>query len=427
MIGPLIQSILIVISILIAYDFLQQTALVSRFVRYLHRQRKTSGSRNADRLPRSAVILSLRGPDPRLKDTLHALLQQDYPDFQVRIVVDHEEDPVLQDVIEVQQAAADDRIVISVLRNPSRSCSLKCSSLIQAVEELDAETEVLAFIDGDAVPHRTWLRELVTPLALDEADVAGGNRWYLPPAPTLGNMSRYFWNVPFLTGMWDQGAPWAGTMAFRRETAERIGLLKEWSTAMSVDATLHRCMRQNGLRFKLVESLIMPNREDIGLASFHRWVARQMTVIRYSVSASVRTARIQIGILGIAHTLLPATVLAAFVLGEARLGLLGCGVLLTYWLTCSLRAVFIERAIRRSLRRRGEYTDWIRPLTMLLWCPCLAATHYVVGFGVVIAMRLKQVDWRGIRYRLSGKGVVRMQEYRPYKTEWIRADNQSVI
>jgi cellulose synthase/poly-beta-1,6-N-acetylglucosamine synthase-like glycosyltransferase len=423
----IIQATLGVIALMLLYDFYQQTSLVTRFLYYLHRERNALPAAGQPPLPRAAVILSLRGPDPQLKDTLRALLMQDYPDFQVQIVVDSDQDPVLRDVREIQDSCQDERLVVSVLRNPSRTCSLKCSSLIQAVQELDPDVEVLAFIDGDAVPQTTWLKELVLPLARGEADVAGGNRWYLPPRPGLGAMCRYFWNVPFLTGMWDQGAPWAGTMALRRTTAERVGLLQEWSTAMSVDATLHRCMRIHGLRFKLVESLLMPNREDITLKSFNRWVARQMTVIRYSVSAAVRVAQVQLAILSVSHTVLPALAITAFAIGATSSGWFATGMLATYWVTCSLRAMLIEMSIRVSLQRRGEQTQWMRPITILLWCPWLAITHYVVGTGLLIAVRLKQVDWRGIQYRLSRNGVVRMLEYRPYTSEWIRTDNNSVV
>jgi GT2 family glycosyltransferase len=423
----ILQATLAFIGLLLAYDVCQQSTMVWRLLRYLHQERAATQHCDEGPLPKSAVILSLRGPDPHLKDTLRALVAQDYPDFHVRIVVDNEQDPVLEDVIDIQNASEDGRISVSVLKDPSASCSLKCSSLIQAVRELDADVEIVAFIDGDAVPHNTWLKDLVRPLANGEADVSGGNRWYLPPNFGLGSMARYFWNIPFMTGMWAQGAPWAGTMAFHRKTADRIGLLDEWSTAMSVDATLHRCMRTHGLRFKLVESLIMPNREDISLPDFQSWVARQMAVVRFTVAASVRVVRVQIGILGVAHTLLPAAAVTAFAVHQNGLGFLAMGLLLAYWLICCFRAMLIERSMRVSLKRRGERTRWIRPVTILLWCPCLVVAHYVVGTGIFIALRLKQLDWRGIRYRLSGNGVVSMTEYRPYRAKWIRTDNQSIV
>jgi hypothetical protein len=240
-------------------------------------------------------------------------------------------------------------------------------------------------------------------------------------------MSRYFWNAAYLTGMWAQGAPWAGTMAFYRSTADRIGLREAWSKAMSVDATLHRCMRQHGLRFKLVESLIMENREDISVSEFHRWVTRQMAVIRYSASATVRIAEIQVGILLVLHTLLPVAAVAAFAAGATELGLASIAALTGYWLFCSLRMILIERSMRQSIRRRGETVKWMTPASLLLWYPSVIVTHYVIGLGVIRALRLKQVDWRGIRYQLASNGVVSMADYQPYGADWIRTGNRSVV
>jgi len=42
--------------------------------------------------PKAAVVLCLRGKDPFLADCLRALLTQDYPCFDVRIVVDANDD-----------------------------------------------------------------------------------------------------------------------------------------------------------------------------------------------------------------------------------------------------------------------------------------------------------------------------------------------
>lgn len=412
---------------LVIYDIAQQSRDVWGLLRHLGRELARTGNESVTELPRAAIILSLRGPDPRLRETLKALTKQDYPDFQVHVVVDSEQDPALQDVVAVQDECGADRIRISLLTNPARTCSLKCSSLIQAVRDLDSDVRIVAFIDGDAVPHRTWLRELAVPLVAGEADVVGGNRWYLPASAAAGTMTRYFWNAAYMTGMWAQGAPWAGTMAFYRDTIDRIGLLQAWSKAMSVDATLHRCMKQHGLKYKLIGSLIMTNREDISLSEFHRWVTRQMAVIRYSASSTVRTAEIQVGILLLLHLALPIAAAFAFATGAVGLAAASLLTLAGYWLVCSLRMILIERAMRAMFRKRGEDPKWVSPQNVLLWYPSVILVHYVIGTGVLKALHLKQVYWRGISYRLSGNGVVAMSDYHPYGAEWIRKENHSVV
>jgi len=39
--------------------------------------------------------------------------------------------------------------------------------------------------------------------------------------------------------------------------------------------------------------------------------------------------------------------------------------------------------------------------------------YYVIGFGALRVLGIKEVDWRGIRYRLSTSGV-QMQGYTPF-------------
>src|SRR5437762_9448236 len=44
-------------------------------------------------LPRAAVLLCIRGADPSLLHCLNGLLHQDYPDYDIRIIIDSPEDP----------------------------------------------------------------------------------------------------------------------------------------------------------------------------------------------------------------------------------------------------------------------------------------------------------------------------------------------
>lgn len=424
----ILQWLLIIVGVMIVYDVLQQSKDVFGMLRYLRGEmRKQPPEIGNESLPKAAIVLALRGPDPRLKDTLNALLVQDYEDFYVHVVVDSEQDPVLQDVQAISNNEAGNRIHVSVLQNPATTCSLKCSSLIQAVNDLRDGTEIVAFIDGDVVPHPTWLKELAVPLVMGEADVVGGNRWYFPPSAQAGTMARYFWNAAYMTGMWAQGAPWAGTMAFYKQTAARIGLLQAWKTAMSVDATLHRCLTAHGLRFKLVHSLIMNNEEDISVSEFHRWVTRQMAVIRYSASATARSAEIQVGILMVLHGLLPAAAITAFAVAQPMLGIVASAMLLGYWMICGCRMVLIERTIRDAVSEHGERPRWIGFRNLLMWFPSVVVTHYVIGFGVVRALQVKKVDWRGISYRLARNGSVQMCDYHPFGSKWIHKDNHSVV
>ena len=149
-----------------------QIALTLIFVFYLRSNRVNSLSDN--QLPKTAVILCLRGADPFLPNCLKALLEQDYPQYDLKIVVDSQDDPAWKVARDTVKDATN--VQISPLKISSTVCSLKCSSLIQAVSELDSSYEVVALVDADTVVHPTWLRELVTPLLHPKIGATTGNR-----------------------------------------------------------------------------------------------------------------------------------------------------------------------------------------------------------------------------------------------------------
>ncbi|HBL44173.1 MAG TPA: glycosyl transferase, partial [Planctomycetaceae bacterium] len=57
---------------------------------------------------------------------------------------------------------------------------LKNQSLLQGLSEVSEDVDVVAWLDADVVPHRTWLRDLVQPLQDESVGVASGIRWYAP-------------------------------------------------------------------------------------------------------------------------------------------------------------------------------------------------------------------------------------------------------
>src|SRR5438034_3502070 len=62
-----------------------------RFIKQFPPQR--SALVDNDELPRVVVVLAVRGADPSLTACLQGLLEQDYPHYQIRIIIDSAEDP----------------------------------------------------------------------------------------------------------------------------------------------------------------------------------------------------------------------------------------------------------------------------------------------------------------------------------------------
>jgi cellulose synthase/poly-beta-1,6-N-acetylglucosamine synthase-like glycosyltransferase len=117
------------------------------------------------RLPRIAVHMPLRGADPHLAAAIRSVLDQDYPDFELRIVVDADRDPawaVAADVVRSHGAA---NVRLDVLRQKHTECSLVCSSVVQFFDGLDDSVDLVAFAAADVVLPPSWLRTLATAMS----------------------------------------------------------------------------------------------------------------------------------------------------------------------------------------------------------------------------------------------------------------------
>jgi len=115
-------------------------------------------------LPRVTTILCLRGTDPSLRESLVQLVNQDYPDFEVHLVIDHPDDPSVNVVESIRDELNPANLRVTFLEERRETCSLKCSALVQSINQLDESVEVVALMDADTRPHATWLRELAAPI-----------------------------------------------------------------------------------------------------------------------------------------------------------------------------------------------------------------------------------------------------------------------
>ena len=107
-----------------------------RFIATCHSQRETEQTSQFESFVRpTAILMSLRGNDPSLRAAIEGALSQEYGgEYQVRIVVDHESDPSVAVLEELQQNHPHgNRLDYSMMEAPSKTCSLKCHSLSQAV------------------------------------------------------------------------------------------------------------------------------------------------------------------------------------------------------------------------------------------------------------------------------------------------------
>jgi len=385
---------------LIAGTAVVQAVCVLAFNRALERGRRPPPA--GLRCPSATIILPVRGADPRLRETLDAVAAQDYPDFEVRIVLDSVADPA-REVLEAWQAERrPERASVQILQPPSPRCSLKNNALIQAIRELPDSCEVVAILDGDVIPHSTWLRDLVGPLMSDpQAGAATGNRWYAVHGRLWGTRVRYFWNAAAVVQMWFNRMAWAGSLALKAAVIRETGMLELWGRSLSTDAVIHRQLRRHGYRCAFAPAVIMLNVEETPLGSFVGWVRRQLTTARlYHPGWTVVLAH-AVYMLAI-HTLGPLACTAALLSGQAAVAwtLLAAGA--TYWGTALAFSLALESAVQAVVRGPQPPAPRLSLRTIGGYLGAMMLTHGVYWYALWGAMSERSVAWRGIEYHIRG-------------------------
>ncbi len=396
-----------------------QSVLVWSFVRTL--QNFVVPLISDEQAPRAVVMLCLRGTDPFLKKCLFGLLNQDYPEYQVRIVVDSPEDPAHAVIAEVLDETKATNVRVENLLEKRPHCSLKCSSIRQVLDTLEPEFEIVAQLDADTIAHPTWLRELATGLQPNDVGLATGNRWYMPTNPSLGSIVRYIWNAGAVVQMNWHNFAWGGCFAIKRRVLQESNLLKRWGRAFCDDTVLIIPVRKMGLRVAFVPSLMMINRENISLDSFYHWVCRQMVNVRL-----YHPAWLAVVVHGFVSAMVPLAalvlLLAAILQGDltsSAVALTGLGI---YGGSLLLSLIPMVKAMRAIAASRGEPSRWISGWRVLKLAIAMPITQVVHTSAIVAATIAKSTSWRGIHYFIDGPWKVRMEQYLPYCAPTVHGD-----
>lgn len=350
---------------------------------------------DSDWTPRAAVVLCVRGFDPALEACVLGLLNQDYGNFIIHVVVDSSQDPAWAPLNAWQKEFGSDRLRLSVLRNRRNTCSLKCSSLVQAIDDLDGSFEVIALIDADVSPLRNWLRELVAPLADAEVGLSTGNRWFEPAGKRWGTKVRAVWNAGAIVQMFNFEIPWGGSLAMRRSDVEQHRITDNWSRSFNDDVILRDLFHQAGQRIHCVRQLLMINREEVSLAKLWDWTLRQcMMAWHYHRNArQVCGFNAAVSLLTVAHLV---GLLFYWSIGQSASAvalLVGLGGYLLSMIGLYLWIEHLAQKLLRMQQQTAATMNW-----SVLWM--LPLGHLVHVYSSLSVIFRRTVQWRGVRYRI---------------------------
>ena len=366
----------------------------------------------ANHYPEALIVLPLRGADHRLADCLRGVAKQDYPNYQVRLIIDRRGDPaeeIADRVLAELPAENAERMHVQFLREPRPTCSLKCSSLYEATGNLPEGCEVVATIDSDIVPHRRWLANLAAPLADPKVGAAMGNRWYLPSG-NWGSVLCYVWNAPVVVSMFFLRVPWGGSLAVDAKILRDTDIRGRWLKAGCEDIPLANVLLRQRRALEFVPSLLMLSREDCSVSGCLRFINRQFVWTRLyhplawwssAVLYSLATTAVLLGLaLGAQRALA----------GELLLALLLAGAAVGFLLVEALMLTLLELTARRMLAAHGETSS---PMSLKTFWG-VALTQMITPLLFLRSFLCRRIGWRGIDYEIRGAWKVRMVAYEPY-------------
>jgi cellulose synthase/poly-beta-1,6-N-acetylglucosamine synthase-like glycosyltransferase len=231
--------------------------------------------------PFVSVIAPGRGLEPGLAGNLRTLLTQDYPGYEVLFVFDAANDPAIRIVDELKSTSS--VLTRTIIAGPASDSGQKVHNLRVAVNEVDAKSEVLVFVDTDARPAKNWLRHLVAPLADETLGASTGYRWFIPERGGIASRLRGVWNASVASALGSDTAEnfcWGGSTAIRRTTFTRLNVRERWRGTVSDDFTITRVLKEAKLPIHFTPNCLVASVGDCDFRELLEFTTRQIKITR---------------------------------------------------------------------------------------------------------------------------------------------------
>jgi cellulose synthase/poly-beta-1,6-N-acetylglucosamine synthase-like glycosyltransferase len=375
-------------------------------IRFLSLVRRRRNSLRGRYTPSAAVVIPCKGVDAGFDANLDRFLNQDYPDYQVVLVVATTADLAYQNLRARLEAA----VTSGVIRKPRTSLVVagvsdgrgeKVNNLVRGIEAVDAAAHVLVFADIDAAPSPDWLRSLVAALTNSQITVSTGFRWYLPGEGFVSRL-RAAWDTSIATmmGDHDHNFAWGGSMAIRAADFHGLRIAERyWVNTVSDDYALTRAVREAGGKIAFEPRCLLASREESSLREFLRWSTRQIIITRVYAAHLWK--------LGLATYLFYCGTLT---LGLIAMAMPGATALQRVAVAFTLLAVLLLGAAKgyiRSLVARDLFAAEIGSRASCYWQLSPLVPWIMLG-NFVVAGFTRRIDWRGTEYELVSRDKVRV-------------------
>lgn len=357
--------------------------------------------------PQPAVVVwsPVKGLSDTYEAHLNRLLNQDYPDYRIVIALESKADPVftyLHDRFELVPTAHDEvyesaqapvRVVIA---GHATDQGQKVHNLIAAYLNDEGYGQVIMTVDADALWEPHTINSLLAGLEKPKAGISMGYRWIVPQTASLPNLFASLINasVACILGPHFANSAWAGSMAIKRATFEKLQVVGHWKGKANDESVLMNLLTKNGLR-----AIYCPQVTPVTLADYnwksvinfgrrqyiHQWVYRK---ILWFYGASF----ISFYFIGWAKCIL--------LISQGSRVALACAI--------ALYASDILRGIVRQHTMKEMLPEWTHSKLEPTWVwelfctPVWFAFHWFLVWSTFLC---NQFNWSGVRYVMTSKAT----------------------
>ena len=351
--------------------------------------------------PFVTIIAPCKGTDQGLAENLTALLEQDYPDYEVIFVIDDVNDPAAGTIREI----LDSNRFHLVIAPRAEGSSQKVENLREAVHHVRDDSEVFVFVDSDARPSKGWLRSLVAPLDNERIGAATGYRWFLSNKPSLATELRSAWNASIASALGPNLSSnfcWGGSMAIRRSVFETLEIRDAWQGTLSDDFTVTRAMKAADLDIYFVPKALTPSIENCSFREMIEFTNRQMKITR--VYASHLWLLSYFGSIVFNLTLIWAMlILITQPMNTLAFRIAAATILLVF--LCSIAKSYLRwKAVRLILTGYPSqvHNQFWPQITLWLVTPAIFL------YNCICASVSRRIDWRGSVYEMISARETRL-------------------
>jgi cellulose synthase/poly-beta-1,6-N-acetylglucosamine synthase-like glycosyltransferase len=231
----------------------------------------------APRPARVIVFCPCKGVDAEFEKNIRSILDQDYPHYEVRFVVESAAD-------EAYAALKKSGPATVLVAGHATERGQKVHNLAHAVQRTQATPanpeDIYVFCDSDARFPRNWLSKLTAPLT--NQNIATGYRWYIANRFHLPTLLRSAWNAASVSILGDHNRnfAWGGSMAMHAATFDRLKILEAWRGALSDDYAVTRAAQRAGTKIVFVPECLIPTYGECAWRELLEFTTRQIIITR---------------------------------------------------------------------------------------------------------------------------------------------------